>query len=119
MRAAYVTAVQAGASEAYRVERSGAVWRAPNPAQRLTTDFSAAGVRIEPQGDAAWSLSLQLDQVGCEGALSPVDAAEPEVVGNRVEYSHASKGAGGGLVAWYVNGQLGLEQGFTLEAAPP
>ena len=120
VRATYISAVQAGAPGTYRIERSGAVWRAPNPAQRFATKFSAAGVQLEPRGGrATWSLSLHTDRYGCEGDLRPVAPAEPTASGNRVDYRHAGAAADSGLVEWYVNGPLGLEQGFTLEAAPP
>ena len=41
-----------------------------------------------------------------------VEAAEPRAEANRVEYRR------GEVTEWYVNGPLGLEQGFTLARAP-
>jgi hypothetical protein len=50
--------------------------------------------------------------VGAGGALRPVGLVAPAADANRVSYSHA------GLLEWYGNGPLGLEQGFTVQHAP-
>ena len=44
--------------------------------------------------------------------LKPWPRTSPEAKANRVEYRR------GGLSEWYVNGPLGLEQGFTLDSPP-
>jgi hypothetical protein len=49
---------------------------------------------------------------GYSGTLRGAGAVTPDASGNRVEYHR------GALTEWYVNGPLGLEQGFTL-AQPP
>jgi len=53
-----------------------------------------------------------LRAVGYGSALRSVAAAPPVARANRVSYRR------GALTEWYVNGPLGLEQGFTL-ARPP
>ena len=93
----------------------GAVWSAPNSAQKMHSTFTVAdGVRIS--GGAGnrgpWTLSLELDSWGRPGALVPVEAAEPVARGRRVEYRR------GALTEWYVNSERGLEQGFTIEERP-
>ncbi|WP_438035052.1 FG-GAP repeat protein [Sorangium sp. So ce204] len=113
LRAAYIAAVQAGASEAYRAEQEGAAVRAQNPAQRFGAELTASGVTLAPsdgQGDWRWSVATV--GYGCDGALDPVQAVAPTTAGGRIEYRR------GDLVEWYVNGPLGLEQGFTLASAP-
>ncbi len=59
---------------------------------------------------ALWKLAL--NSYGYGNALKPVHAARPRVNRNRVEYRR------GPLTEWYVNGPLGLEQGFTLNMRP-
>ena len=49
---------------------------------------------------------------GYGGSLRNAGGSAPHADANRVEYRRE------GLTEWYVNGPLGLEQGFTLERAP-
>ncbi|WP_438044956.1 DNRLRE domain-containing protein [Sorangium sp. So ce128] len=124
LRAAYIAAVQASAPESYRVIEASpggneASLRAPNPAHRLAADFSASGVRIAPEGEARWSFSMAAARYGCAGDLREVPRAAPTATKNRVELRRQGTSPGEGLVEWYVNGPLGLEQGFTVPGAPP
>ncbi|WP_437748065.1 DNRLRE domain-containing protein [Sorangium sp. So ce1504] len=124
LRAAYIAAVQASAPEGYRVIEASpggneASLRAPNPAHRLAADFSASGVRIAPEGEARWSFSMAAARYGCAGDLREVPRAAPTATKNRVELRRQGASPGEGLVEWYVNGPLGLEQGFTVPGAPP
>ncbi|WP_433928548.1 DNRLRE domain-containing protein [Sorangium cellulosum] len=124
-RAAYIAAVQSSAPEGYRVVEASpagrnAGLRAPNPAHRLASEFSASGVRIAPEeGDARWSFWMAASRYGCEGDLRKVASAAPSAADNRVEYRRQGASPGETLVEWYVNGPLGLEQGFTVPEAPP
>jgi hypothetical protein len=80
-----------------------------NPRHRLSADFSRASIQIRA-GTTAWGLSLLGAGYGDEPpAVTPV---EPHAAANRVEYRR------GDLVEWYLNGPLGLEQGFTFAKAP-
>ncbi|WP_437331896.1 thrombospondin type 3 repeat-containing protein [Sorangium sp. So ce394] len=88
--------------------------RTRNPKQRLDVELTAKEVRLEHEG---WSFSLATTRYGCAGALHPVGSAAPTGEKNRVEYRRGGA-TGAALVEWYVNGPLGLEQGFTLSAAP-
>jgi MYXO-CTERM domain-containing protein len=116
LRAAYIAAVQAGAPAEYRVDRSGSGLRAVSPAQALVSEFTADGVRISPEdGRAGFRYSMRTVRYGCEGDLRPLPGGPPEESGNRVTYRHEGTEAS----TWYVNGPLGLEQGFTLASAPP
>jgi hypothetical protein len=86
------------------------------PGERARVDFLQDGVRVEaPPGrhPAGGAVEMHLARAGREGALSRVAAAgEPETEGNRVLYRR------GPLTEWYIDGPLGLEQGFTM-AEPP
>jgi hypothetical protein len=82
---------------------------AQNPAQALQADFTRQGMEVR-SGQTHWRLAL--GGYGYGESLEKVAEAAPQSRGNRVEYKR------GPLVEWYVNGPVGLEQGFTL-AAPP
>ena len=82
---------------------------AVNAAQQLRVRFTTAGPEVS-SGRA--QLSLALAGVGRAGAMRGVARVAPRVAGNRVSYPR-------GLVQeWYVNGPLGLEQGFTIGQRP-
>jgi len=90
-------------------------YRAANPRQGFIAGFSAAGIELRRERDP-WRIGLRLAGYGRQGALRPVAKAEPFGRGNRVEYRR--RFAEGVLVEWYVNGPLGLEQGFHVPAPP-
>src|SRR5262249_27152363 len=113
LRAAYIAAAIAGAAESY-----AAIAIPPgrilteNPAQRFITTLDPSGVVVSSD-EQPWSVSMRTAGLGCEGAVSGLSEVEPEAEGNRIRYRHA------GLTAWYLNGPLGLEQGFVVAQAPP
>ncbi|WP_168205823.1 MBG domain-containing protein [Geobacter sp. FeAm09] len=73
--------------------------------QELAAQFRADGAVV-----SGWRLSLCGIGRGDERQALP--SASPEAKANRVEYRR------GDVTEWYVNGPLGLEQGFTLSRAP-
>ena len=85
-------------------------FHASNTPQSLTVDFSTDKVIIR-SGPIYWN--WQLDAYGYGDDLIPVTSAEPIATANRVEYRH------GAITEWYINGPLGLQQGFDLIAPPP
>jgi hypothetical protein len=94
---------------AYHLVADGERLQAANPEHRFSTEFTPAGVRVRI-GTAQWAMRLRA--VGYGAALRDVEAAAPRAAANRVEYRR------GTLTEWYVNGPVGLEQGFTLDAPP-
>jgi hypothetical protein len=84
---------------------------AKNPANGFNSRFTGSGVEFD-----GWQ--MHLSGLGWAGQNpAPVNETAPVVKDNRVEYHRM-----GGLTEWYLNGPLGLEQGFTLAqplAAPP
>jgi hypothetical protein len=82
---------------------------ARNPAQRLELRFTAQGVALRANGSR---LSLRLADFGRGASLNSVAAASPHVSGNDVTYDR------GAVQEWYVNGPLGLEQGFVVGRRP-
>ena len=83
--------------------------RAANSAQHLRVTFDPRGVNID---SSLGQLRLSLAAYGHRGALRAPRLAPPLVRTNRVTYRR------GPLREWYVNGPLGLEQGFDLARAP-
>ena len=59
-----------------------------------------------------WSFAMRTISTGCAGAMVPVADALPQAHNNRVEVRRE------GLEEWYLNGPLGVEQGFVLDEAP-
>ncbi|HTU77849.1 MAG TPA: hypothetical protein VMF09_03740 [Solirubrobacteraceae bacterium] len=96
-------------SRAYRVRASAGGFSAASPAQHLRASFAITGARVS-SGSA--SVGLALHAVGYGSSLRALGAVAPHARANRVAYSYP------GVSAWYANGPLGIEQGFTL-ARPP
>jgi hypothetical protein len=89
-------------------------YQANNPAHHLDASFTSEGVAIQ-----AGSNQLQLQLVGYGyGETAPTGRlagdAVPQANANRIEYARSAE-----LTEWYINGPVGLEQGFTLAAPPP
>jgi hypothetical protein len=91
-----------------------AAWQAPNRAQGFRTYFTAEGVRLieRTAAEPSWEWGLSLVGYGRPGDVNPVGPAELRSETNRIDYDR------GAIVEWYVNGPLGLKQGFTLTAPP-
>jgi FG-GAP repeat len=96
-------------NRAYRVSASDGGFAAASPAQRLSLRFGRSGVSLS---SGAAQVALSLRAVGYGTSLTAVGRVTPSVHANRVSYARA------GLSEWYVNGPLGLEQGFTIPRAP-
>lgn len=92
---------------AYRVQGLSA----RNPAQDLSLRFTPAGVVIGVDGATA---RLGLWGVGPASAVVRVRPAEPLALAQRDRVSYAR----GPVREWYVNGPLGLEQGFDVLRRP-
>ncbi|MCA1725154.1 MAG: hypothetical protein LC748_13070, partial [Thermomicrobia bacterium] len=83
---------------------------ANNPAQRFAMTFGSEGVQVVPATGTPFS--MHATAISTTTGSIPVTAEQPTIAGSRVEYRHD------GMTEWYVNGPRGLEQGFTLPAAP-
>lgn len=111
LRAAYVQSRQKEAGTEYAVATRGAQVAATNPAHHLAMTMDAQGVHLQTS-DAAQLGSLHLVRAGCAERPTSLAAVPPQGKGTRVEYQRP------GLTEWYVNGPLGLEQGFTVTSDP-
>ena len=94
---------------AYHAKRDGHAWRLENRKHGLRADFTTRGVEMR---SGAARFGLRLAGLGRGARLEAVAASKPEAKSNRIDYRR------GGLSEWYVNGPLGLEQGFTLDSPP-
>ena len=119
---ALVRALQRDAPAGYGVvalNHQAAAYQADNAAQDLAIAYSAEGIVVEPQGASTWRLGMALVGYGYGADIRPAPAPRLVVAGNRVEYRRGGTEDEPLLSEWYVNGPLGLEQGFTLAGPPP
>lgn len=77
----------------------------------------ALSAEMRPSGEVGWQFgndiwNTRLLAYGRGSKLKTLNPVKPTPDANRVEYRYAN------LTEWYVNGPLGLEQGFTLTARP-
>jgi uncharacterized repeat protein (TIGR01451 family) len=93
----------------YRAVSTAAGFKIANTKQGLTARFEAGSVQVRSGVDR---LGLSLRSYGYGERLGPVLPAVPRSTSNRISYNR------GPLSEWYVNGPLGLEQGFTLRTPP-
>jgi hypothetical protein len=94
----------------YHVRRFDAGFHIENASQKLAADFVQEGVKVG-QGAEHWTMSFRGYGYG-DDVIGNLDRVAPRASLNRVEYRR------GPLTEWYVNGPVGLEQGFTLNQPP-
>lgn len=106
---AVISAVLGRDHPSYEAVTLGNGFYVENPKHALVADFTPDGVQVRTSG-AIWELTFS--GYGYGEAIGTGAAVAPQANANRVEYRR------GALTEWYVNGPLGLEQGFTLESTP-
>jgi hypothetical protein len=106
---ASISAALGADDDAYRIVTLPAGLQAFNPAQDLSAVFARSGLLLASR---TLRLGVSLSAVGYGDSLRKLESVTPRATRNRVTYSHA------GVSEWYVNGPLGIEQGFTLARAP-
>ncbi len=95
---------------AYHLVPDTGAFRGANAAQHLRLDFTRSGVLV---GSGAARFGLGLRAEGSGSSLHAVNTVTPELErANDIAYLHEA------ISEWYVNGPLGLEQGFSI-ARPP
>lgn len=102
-----VSQVLGRAAPSFWAMRHGAMLVVHNPSQGLAARFTRSGVGLSLPGG---SVGLSLRAISYAGRLSTVGSASPSAADNHVSYARK------GVDEWYVNGPLGIEQGFTLSA---
>jgi hypothetical protein len=86
---------------------------APNRAHQWRVYFAPDGIQIVPKSESiSWKWNLALDGYGYLGDVRPVETATLTIEENRAIYLRSA------LDEWYINGENGLEQGFTLHQPP-
>ena len=93
---------------AYKLHASAGGFAANSPAQHLRLRFEPSGVSLT---SGAARVGLSLRAAGYGSSLKAIGEVAPSAKNNRVTYERA------GLSEWYVNGPIGLEQGFTIPRA--
>ena len=93
----------------YHAKKQGDGYLADNPNQDYLVQFNEQGMILNAGGAR---LGFILSGVGYGDLSSPAVAATPIAKDNRIEYQR------GNVTEWYVNGPLGLQQGFTLQERP-
>jgi hypothetical protein len=106
---ASISAALGADDPAYHFNAAPGGFRGANPAQHMGLELGRTGVLLRSR---SLRLGLSLRALGYGSSLQAVPGAQPSAAANRVSYAH------GALSEWYVNGPLGLEQGFTLARAP-
>jgi FG-GAP repeat len=106
---AVISAVLGRDDPRYGTRSAAETVTAANPRHGLAASFSRHGANVST---GAGSVSFALTGVARGEVFHRLAPARPIGRANRVEYAR------GALTEWYVNGPLGLEQGFTL-ASPP
>lgn len=111
LRQAYLRSVQQSAASEYHLTAAADGLAARNPAQGMTVGFGMSGLTLQP-ATGSWRFAMHAVSVGCAAHQEQVAAAPPAARANRVTLDH------GDLQEWYLNGPLGVEQGFELTKRP-
>jgi hypothetical protein len=106
-----VSATLGNSDQRYRAKASAAGYATENPANHLAAQYSTNGVEFQSQ-NANLDFVFQSWGYGHRRVKDIKVPIAPVVNANRVEYRR------GALTEWYVNGPLGLEQGFTISRPP-
>ena len=116
LKAAYLAAVQQSASAQYDFARaSGDEIAASNRALGCSLASTERGLQISSEGEHGWAVELALTAVGRGDQLEDV---EPEKTASRIDRNRLSQSLRGGLEQWFLNGPLGVEQGFVVPTRP-
>jgi hypothetical protein len=93
----------------YQFQPTADGYHAANASHTWQADFSNLGMRLTAN-NSQWTFALQ--GIGYGDAVQTVSAVAPTANANRLEYAHDA------LTEWYVNGPVGLEQGWTITSPP-
>jgi hypothetical protein len=107
---ASVSAVLGNDAAEYHAHPANGGYEVRGARQSLAGRFESTGVELR-MGTARWGIAFR--GYGYRDALTSASAIKPQATKNRVEYRR------GPLTEWYLNGPLGLEQGFTISEPPP
>jgi hypothetical protein len=104
-----VSAALGGDIPEYRARATHDGYEVANPRQKLNARFGSRGLEVQAESTR---FGMSVRGYGYGTTLTSVRQARPIAASNRVEYRRGS------FTEWYVNGPMGLEQGFTLSRRP-
>jgi hypothetical protein len=104
-----VSAALGGDIPEYRARATHDGYEVANPRQKLNARFGSRGLEVQAESTR---FGMSVRGYGYGTALTHVRQARPIAASNHVEYRRGS------FTEWYVNGPMGLEQGFTLSRRP-
>ncbi|TML00246.1 MAG: hypothetical protein E6G34_01790 [Actinobacteria bacterium] len=107
-----ISAALGASDRAYWVGAEGHPLEAINRAQRLRVRFARAGALVSSGGVRLRMRPATIAGQAASAGGGSATGEAPSVSANRVTYRR------GTLSEWYLNGPLGLEQGFTVARAP-
>jgi FG-GAP repeat len=115
--------IQKQASSEYAVESrkassSNTGYQAKNASHKLALGFGVEGVDVRTEQDSEWRMGMKLSAIGYGEDMQPVASGAMTTSGNRVEFRYGNADSSSEVTEWYLNGPLGLEQGFTLNRPP-
>ncbi len=84
-----------------------------NPVHSLGAKLGPGGVSISSDDEIEWTWNIGFEEYGRGTSFNTVPDPSITATGSRVEYQYPE-----GITEWYVNGPLGLQQGFTFESNP-
>jgi hypothetical protein len=102
---ASISAALGRESAQYQLLATAGGFEAITSSHRMDIHFTAQGVMVG-SGKVCWGMALE--SYGYGEALKVLPVVMPQANLNRVDYRRGS------MTEWYVNGPIGLEQGFTL-----
>ncbi len=108
----------AAITAAYKSHRDAVVpvggeFHARNAGQQWVARFDRSGFTVQPSG-AEWTWGLALESWGRAGLETLPGEAVPAAQAERLSYRWSD-----GLEEWFLNGEQGLEHGFSLNTRPP
>ena len=113
LKLADIRARQANADALYEMIAEDKALVARNPQRKILTRFEGERAEISALNQEDWSLSLSFAGIGREGQASQRPALiERSHQANKLQLEREA------LNEWYLNGPLGLQQGFDVAAAP-
>ncbi len=92
----------------YAISAAGDGFHGETAGRRIRANLSRSGVTVS--SGSTW-LKLSPRAIATGASSRRLAAVTPSAKGNRIDYARA------GVDEWYVNGPLGLEQGFTVSRA--
>lgn len=118
VRAAYVAARQREGdrdSDFHLRQRPDSKFEAPNPRHRFVAELGARGAQLTST-EGAFELGLETTGIACGDAQVELTLADALPVSNRIVLAGTAGEAK--VDEWYVNGPLGLQQGWDVQRPP-